>query len=453
MKILHYTLGLPPYRSGGLVRYAKDLSVEQAKQGHEVSVLYPGFSKIGIRNKSGIIYLKSENGIEFFEISKAFPPPLFHGIKSPQQVVLESEALSVSELEAFFEDVAPEVIHVHTLMSLPLKLIEFFKNKGVKIIFSSHDYFGLCLRVNFVDYTGKVCDGPEPIKCGRCNATASSVAFLKIRNVKILLMLKNIFGRLSSLFIKNIGGIKEQNIEKRFVFSEDDYRDVLNYYHKIFDCIDVFHFNSEVSKSVYGQHIKVDRSVILPVTHNGIKDNRLFRSFQSKQVRFGFIGSLNNYKGFPFFKNTLLNLSPQYSDNWKLSVWGNNNVGKDTDSKNIHYFGKYTSNNIGDVFSTMDILVVPSIWKETFSLIALEALSYGVPILVSQNVGAKSLIFEFMNGAFVFELTDEDLNSKLSWIISNMSVLEDFNKWILKKDFDFSIEAHVHKMNHVYKEF
>ena len=41
MKILQYTLGLPPYRRGGLTRYSVDLS-ETLSEHNRVTVLYPG---------------------------------------------------------------------------------------------------------------------------------------------------------------------------------------------------------------------------------------------------------------------------------------------------------------------------------------------------------------------------------------------------------------------------
>ncbi|MDN6196333.1 MAG: glycosyl transferase, partial [Atopostipes suicloacalis] len=50
MRILHYGLGYPPERSGGLVKYVTDLMVEQVKQNHEVAYLFPG--KINIFNSS-----------------------------------------------------------------------------------------------------------------------------------------------------------------------------------------------------------------------------------------------------------------------------------------------------------------------------------------------------------------------------------------------------------------
>ena len=54
MKILHYTLGFHPQRTGGLVKYAEDLMLEQIAQGHQVTVLYPGNIRL-LSNKEGII--------------------------------------------------------------------------------------------------------------------------------------------------------------------------------------------------------------------------------------------------------------------------------------------------------------------------------------------------------------------------------------------------------------
>ena len=49
MKILHYALGFPPYRSGGLTKLCVDLMVQQAKEGHTAAMLWPG--QMGFVNK------------------------------------------------------------------------------------------------------------------------------------------------------------------------------------------------------------------------------------------------------------------------------------------------------------------------------------------------------------------------------------------------------------------
>ncbi len=39
MKILHYALGFPPYRSGGLTKYCIDLLLAQKEAGHDVAMI------------------------------------------------------------------------------------------------------------------------------------------------------------------------------------------------------------------------------------------------------------------------------------------------------------------------------------------------------------------------------------------------------------------------------
>ena len=44
------------------------------------------------------------------------------------------------------------------------------------------------------------------------------------------------------------------------------------------------------------------------------------------------------------------------------------------------------------IFANTDVLVAPSVWYETFGFTVLEALSYGVPVIVSDRVGAKDIL-------------------------------------------------------------
>ena len=55
--------------------------------------------------------------------------------------------------------------------------------------------------------------------------------------------------------------------------------------------------------------------------------------------------------------------------------------------------------NLHKRFDKTDVLVAPSIWYETFGFTVLEALSYGVPVIVSDHVGAKDIIGD--NGVIV----------------------------------------------------
>ena len=79
MKILHYSLGFPPYRTGGLTKYVIDLAKEQVMEGHNVSLIWPGEIKI-IGRKNRIKKRPSVYGINSFEIINPLPVSYDEGI-------------------------------------------------------------------------------------------------------------------------------------------------------------------------------------------------------------------------------------------------------------------------------------------------------------------------------------------------------------------------------------
>ncbi len=53
---------------------------------------------------------------------------------------------------------------------------------------------------------------------------------------------------------------------------------------------------------------------------------------------------------------------------------------------------RYKYTELEKIFLDTDVLIVPSIWYETFGFIVLEALSFGVPVVLSGTVGAKDIL-------------------------------------------------------------
>ena len=67
MIILHYFLGFPPYRTGGLTKYAFDLMLSLKEKGHDVLALWPGEIK-SYKSNPRIKKRKSISGIDNYEI-------------------------------------------------------------------------------------------------------------------------------------------------------------------------------------------------------------------------------------------------------------------------------------------------------------------------------------------------------------------------------------------------
>ena len=52
----------------------------------------------------------------------------------------------------------------------------------------------------------------------------------------------------------------------------------------------------------------------------------------------------------------------------------------------------YKYGDLKKIFEETDVLVAPSLCYETFGFTVLEALSFGTPVIVTKNVGAKDIV-------------------------------------------------------------
>lgn len=436
MKILHYSLGMPPYRSGGLTQYVMSLIDSQSKNGVDVFLLYP--SGVRLFSKMQIKKCRKAGNVGVFKIINPMPVPLLYGVKDPADLMDES-MIDEGNIAEFISTLSPDVLHIHTFMGLPRILLYVARKQGIKIVYTTHDYFGLCLKVNFIDNLGALCEYPEHSHCAICNKDSHGTRFLKLRNEPFLSHLKSLHSYCASVKRHGTGAATIYKKEMDGVAGPKilDYSLLADYYMDMFNMIDRYHFNSSVSMQVYTGLLPGIHGTVIPITHSGIKDNRRLKKFSDKTLRIGFIGHIDPYKGFDVLKRAVLKTDGCFT----LNVWGNRIKGVDNDSDKIRFCGLFDYSQQANVYENMDILVVPSIWKETFSLVVLEALSYGVPVIVSKNVGAKDIVAEY-NPNFIYN-TEDNLRILLNAIMHDRNILVAFNKRILEGEWKYSMTRHI----------
>lgn len=231
----------------------------------------------------------------------------------------------------------------------------------------------------------------------------------------------------------------------------ESYRVLLDYYRACFALVDTFHFNSEVSAEMYRNYLGDIEGKVIPITHAGISDHRSLRQFDESQLVIGFIGNPVDYKGFPLLRDIVVKKASQLQftkQNIQLHVWGNTMHINETHDA-IHFKGRFNQNQLTAVYSDMDVLVVPSICKETFSLVTLEALSYGVPVIVSSNVGARIIVHSYDPNC-IYQ-TSKQLEELLDVILQDRSILIEYNKKICETDFSYTLEKHAKDIiDHIY---
>lgn len=390
MRILHYCLGYPPNRSGGLVKYSLDLMEEEQRQGNQIYSLYPG--RYSPLKKTHIRYEKKlDTGIIVYELINSLPLPLYGGISDPEEFF---KSVSKKIYKDFLKKLRLDIIHVHTLMGIHKEFFVAAKELGIKICYTTHDYFGLAPEPNFF-INGKSYDKDNSIANWKLASTnALSVKKLRLFQLKYYYILKKIMKKLK------IRKISEEHVTEEIRNSSESiaWINLKEYYEDIFSHINQFHFNSNLTKDIFLFNLGsiVSSFSVIPITNSSIKkrDKTYKMDLHKKIKKVAYIGPDESYKG--FFEFLKLKEIFDESEFFEFHTYG---YQPKRVISGVSQHGKYNLNNIEDVYENIDILIVPSLWKETYGLVTIEALSYHKYVFVSENVGSKDLF----NDYFIFK--------------------------------------------------
>lgn len=437
MSILHYTIGMPPERNGGSVQYAFDLIKEQSIT-EKILVLKCGDTlfrgnKVKIK-KSGQLH-----EIPVYVLTNPLTPTLIYGSKEP---VSQHRELSIDyeNIKCFIEKNRIDILHLHTLMGLHKDVVKYIKSFGVKIVYTTHDFHGLCIHYNFIDNDGNLCQDINPAKCARCNIHEPSDLLLRVANSPLYHFSKNI-GVFST--IKNLKWLlNHSGREIRYNVSSEkieEYKGLISYYREYFGLIDKFHFNSKQTEAIFKQYISNIEGRVIPVITYGIKDNRSAVK-PSDDIKLGYIGNTGDYKGFPLLKKVLKEFYDEGIRNLKILAYTELSPGTDTDCPLIEYQPPYRYQDISNVLYHLDGTIVPSKCYETFSLVALESLAHGRPAIVSDRVGAKDIVRTYAP-EFVFSSEDE-LKSIFRNLLDNPECLSQVSTRILSQTWNYNLPTH-----------
>lgn len=427
MKILHYALGFPPYRSGGLTKFCVDLMTQQAKDGHTVAMLWPGqmgFVKKAVAIKKRKDVTLKEQKVQSFEIINPLPISYDEGIAEFAEFTQDNGESAYNRLLNEFQ---PNVIHIHTLMGLHKSFLLGAKNKNIRLVFTAHDFFPICPKVTMFRH-GAICSSAYNCKnCGVCNATALSLNKIKILQAPIYRKLKD------SLIIKHLrkqhrdGYLSETTVNDsaKPAGTAQDYKELRDYYYSLLKLMDIIHYNSSVTKNVYESVFELPNSCIVSITHSDIKDNRKTRTYSDNGLRIRYLGPQSGAKGFLLLKEALDELWREQK-RFCLDI---HFIPKES-APYIKTHERYSYSDLDKIFNETDVLVAPSIWYETFGFTVLEALSYGVPVVISGTVGAKDVLAEGA-GIIIENINPQNLKETLKNITQaklmemNRAIVED----------------------------
>jgi glycosyltransferase involved in cell wall biosynthesis len=183
-------------------------------------------------------------------------------------------------------------------------------------------------------------------------------------------------------------------------------------------------------------------SKVIPGAVGELRSSPRFRATETGPIRVGYIGMLTPNKGLGTLGDAAALLGPEAPLEYVIAGDGKPEFVQDLLSKfpadKTAYLGWVDSDSF---YPSIDVLVVPSIWAEPFGNVCIEALSFGVPVIVA-NSGALPEIVEHEENGLVFKAGDpEALAACLRTIASHRRRLERMHHAALARAKQYSTEA------------
>ncbi len=401
MKICGITSVYSPYEFGGSSIYANNITLELSNRGYENVV-------ITINPFNGERFEKEKN-INIYRFHP-FNLTTIQGIG--RKSLLKQAIWSFLDVYSYYSyrmirkvliKEKPDVVHVHTPIDMTLSVFNAVKSLGLPLVFTLHDYLLLCRRVTLLHSSGKICTD------------------------------KNI-NPLCKIYRKVVRTIVDDKVD--IVTAPSQF------------ALDILSDDGFFKKT---KKVVVPHGVIL-----GDADycEKTKRDKGEKDLNFLYVGGLTKNKGVQVLIEAVKQIS---SDNIKLHIVGNGVYELDLkqlakNDKRIIFYGKLERGKIGEFYNSADVLIVPSIWYETFGRVILEAFRAGTAVICSNIGGMPELVIDNYNG-YLFEAGKVDqLRKALNSIIADPNKLKRLQENAYKSSKEYSFSKCVDKLVEIYGE-
>lgn len=368
MKYLTVSLYHPRVLKGGAQYVAKDLHDAAAADPDTQPVMlaaidgnqFPQYAKVG----SAITGLPDSDS-EFLLPGQRFDD--FHHVVY--------DARRNKAIRRFLEDHQPDVIHVHHSLWVGLEFLALARKvlPDVKIIYTLHEYLPIChSRGQLFRYgEGGICHDTSPDQCTKCfpNRTADD-------------------------FILRRRGFRQA-----------------------FALVDHFIAPSDYLRQRYiTWGLDADRISVIANGHSGKRPAGWKPPHSEGLNIFGFFGQFVDAKGIDVLLRAAVDAAAKTDETVDIRIFGGNKEYASEDyvakvdailegapeNLKISEEGAYSRENVFELMSTVDWVVTPSVWPETFGLVVSEAWDARRPVLASRAGGLSERIVDGENG-FLFQ--------------------------------------------------
>lgn len=399
MRILFISHAWTPESRGGTEIHARDVALGLLRRGHQVGVFCrtsdPSMGEYEVRTAT-------DEGLGVTRINNTFQHlPTFEWIYRNREI---HEAF-VRELDEF----RPDLVHVHHISGLSSTIIEELKRRGVPTVMTLHDFWTVCPRGQRMRTTLEICEDVDRQACFKCLRGLWPHIFDQREVIPTVVDAR---GRLSPQMLAEFDRHMAYvlNLCDRLVTPSEFHRE------RMLD-------------------FPIDPARIIALPH-GMRHDLVPENERAPRPprRIGFIGSVIPVKGVHVLLAAFQQLTwpglelhvhgemPQFHED---KTYGERLKRLAGDRPDIHFHGAYQPDDLPRILDELDLLVVPSLWWETFCLTIREGLLAGVPVIAS-DIGAMREALDGERDGLLFKTGDPvDLARKIERFLGDEELRTD----------------------------
>lgn len=375
MRILQVVHGFPPQEWAGTELVTCYLSQALQARGHEVTV----FTRTGISDATegdlleeefaGLSVLRVVNTHKWYSLfSFRYDNPFFN-----------------KTFLAVLHRIQPDIVHIQHVAHLSVSMIRLAVALGYPTVLSLHDFYFPCQRVHLIDAQERLCPGPERgERCVPCLQDMASAEEVRRRFVQMAQVLQR----------------------PRVVITPS-------------------RFLAEKMQTYFSTLGDRIRTIPLGVKRlPGVVRERAPRPADAP-LRVLYVGAFLPPKGAHVLLEALKGLP---KDALTVSLYGTDVFGWEAYAARlrtaaaglpVQFHGAYAHDQFGDILAQHDVLVMPMIWEETFSLLTREAFLAGLPVIAARRGALVEAIHDGVNGLLFEPENAADLRHCLMRLIAN----------------------------------
>ncbi len=337
---------MPEY-VGGTEFYTRWLAHGLGQRGHNVALFYRRSGQ-----ETALTQREDEDGVQVWAVTAGIVTPTARFLATFGQQDISNAFGQV------LAQIRPDLVHIQHLLGLPVELAQQLQQLDIPYVITLHDYWWVCANAQLVtNYNHRLCNGPQGyLNCARC-------ALARANRPTLWPALPGIAGMLAW---RNYRLRQVMRAAQRLIAPTD------------------FVHNWYARHGAPAEKVQVIPHG-LPVPDLKPRPPRK----TDRPLRFAYIGGLSWQKGVHVLLGAFSNLDMEQEP--ELLIAGDDTTDpvymsqlRTLAPSSVQFLGKLTRTAVWELLEQVDVLVVPSLWYETFAFVVSEAMAAGVPVVASR---------------------------------------------------------------------